>query len=218
MQRTASIFLVKTFFAMFLTLFFTIVSFIGDSVTYPFSTTNMYPWEIIAIGYAAFFLALQPNKELINGKFLKNIFKKAVPAACMMISSVLIIYFFNMLQTYHMGYFGLDDFKTTAMLCAAVFNILSIVVLYRIASPLDRYRRWVVIGIGAGVFLALGYAVLASYTGLINIFDIEFDRFGPVAYTIGIASLLICFFCYIGGVEIYDLIKKKKREANVEDK
>ena len=117
-----------------------------------------------------------------------------------------------------MGYFGLSDFKTTAMLCAAVFNILSIVVLYRIASPLDKYRRWVVIGIGAGVFLALGYAVLASYTGLLNIFDIEFDRFGPVAYTIGVAALLICFFCYIGGVEIYDLVKRRKKELNAENK
>ena len=224
LQRTASIFLVKTFFAMFLTLLFTIVALAknSDYISYPFQTTNMYPWEIIGIGYAAFFLALQPNKELINGKFLKNIFKKAVPAAGMMIASVLIIYFFYVLEAYDLGYFGLGEekvgFELTAQLCSVVFNILSIVVLYRIASPLDKYRRLVVIGIGAGIFVALGYELLASYTGLVHIIKIDFDKFGSVAYTIAVAALLICFFCYIGGVEIYDLVKRRKRELNAEDK
>ena len=223
LQRTASIFLVKTFFAMFLTLFFTIASFFGETVTYPFTTMNMYPWEIIAIGYAAFFLALQPNNELINGRFLKNIFKKSVPAAAMMISSVLIIYFFNMLQTYHHGYFGLDNFVTTAHLCAAVFNILSIVVLYRIASPLDKYRRNVVIGVGVGIFAVLAYEAIVSYCASdwskMSIININFAEFDGVAITVGVASLLICFFAYIGGVEIHDLLKRRKAELkDVEDK
>ncbi|MBO7615475.1 MAG: HAD-IC family P-type ATPase [Bacilli bacterium] len=229
LQRTSSIFLVKTFFAMFLTLFFTILSFFGEKIKYPFTTMNMYPWEIIAIGYAAFFLALQPNKELINGKFLKNIFKKSLPAAAMMIASVLIIFFFNMLQVNHMGYFGLDDFEVTAHLCAAVFSILSIVVLYRIASPLDRFRRNVVIGVGFGVFAVLAYEAIMSYAVLpdpgeakfakYDIININFANFDKVAITVGIASLLICFFAYIGGVEIHDLLKKRKAELkDVKDK
>ena len=55
---------------MFLTLFFTIVSFIGTSVTYPFTTMNMYPWEIIAIGYAAFSYSAKERHEVIE--YIKN--------------------------------------------------------------------------------------------------------------------------------------------------
>ena len=227
LQRTSSIFLVKTFFAMFLTLFFTIVSFFGEKIKYPFNTMNMYPWEIIAIGYAAFFLALQPNKELINGKFLKNIFKKALPAAAMMISSVLIIFFFHMLQINFNGYFGLPDLETAAHLSAAVFSILSVVVLYRIASPLDKFRRNVVIGVGFGILAVLAYEAIMSYMVYpdvdafkkYRIININFANFDGVAITVGIAALLICFIGYIGGVEIHDLLKRKKAESkDVEDK
>ena len=147
----------------------------------------------------------------------------------MMIASVLIIFFFNMLQVNHMGYFGLDDFEVTAHLCAAVFSILSIVVLYRIASPLDRFRRNVVIGVGFGVFAVLAYEAIMSYAVLpdpgeakfakYDIININFANFDKVAITVGIASLLICFFAYIGGVEIHDLLKKRKAELkDVKDK
>ena len=223
LQRTASIFLVKTFFAMVLTLVFTVASFFGSTnmIKYPFTTMNMYPWEIIAIGYATFFLALQPNKELINGKFLKNIFKKSVPAAAMMIASVLIIYLFHMLDVYKVAYFGLDNFDTVGHLCAIVFNILSIVVLYRISSPLDKYRRLVVICVGIGVLAALAYEAIVTCTGHANlsIIDINFAEIGKLGFTIGVVSLIICFFGYIGGCEIHDLVKKKKAsENNVENK
>ena len=223
LQRTASIFLVKTFFAMFLTLLFTVASYFGktNTIAYPFSTRNMYPWEIIAIGYAAFFLALQPNKELINGKFLKNIFKKSLPAAAMMIGSVLIVYLFHMLDTYKITYVGLDDFKTAGYICTVVFNILSVVVLYRIASPLDKYRRNVVIGVGIGVAVCLTYEAIVSLTGHTKwmIFEIDFSTFDKMCITIGIISLLICFFFYIGGCELHDLLKRKKAsERNDQDK
>ena len=213
LQRTASIFLVKTFFAMVLTLVFTVASYFGktNTIAYPFSTMNMYPWEIVAIGYATFFLALQPNKELINGKFLKNIFKKAVPAAAMMIGSVLIIFGFHMLDVYKIAYFGLDDFHTVSYICAIVFNILSVVVLYRISSPLDKYRRNVVIGVGIGIFAVLLYEAIISLTGNFDkwtIIDINFAKIGKMGFTIGVVSLVICFFAYIGGCEIHDLVKR----------
>ena len=216
LQRTSSIFLVKTFFAIVLTLVFTIASIIGKSaaIAYPFTTNNMYPWEIIAIGYAAFFLALQPNNEIISGKFLKNIFKKSAPAAIMMISSVLIVFFFHLLDRYNVAYFGLGEppevgFHKTACIATIVFNILSLVALYRISSPLDKYRRNVVIGIGIAVFALLGYEAIVSFTGHgISLVKIDYASIDKMGYMIGAVSLLICFFVYIGGCEIHDLIKK----------
>jgi Kef-type K+ transport system membrane component KefB len=126
-----------------------------------------------------------------------------------------------MLDTYKVAYFGLDNFDTTGHLCAIVFNILSIVVLYRIASPLDKYRRNVVIGIAAGVLAVLLYQAIVTFTGNGNwgVLDIDFSEISNTGFAIGGVSLLICFFWYIGGCEICDLIKKKKAsDKNVENK
>lgn len=216
LQRTSSVFLVKTFFAMFLTFLFTMISAVsGSNIAYPFSTMNMYPWEILTIGYASFFLALQPNKEIIKGKFLENVFKKALPASVMMIASVLIIFGFHLLDINRFGYYGLDDFRITTYLSALVFNSLSLVVLYRISSPFDRYRRNVFISITAMLCLLLGYEAYVSFKGIHEawtIIDIDFSQIGKVGFTIGIATFLICFFFYLGSCEIIDRIKKGKIE------
>ncbi|MCQ2086753.1 MAG: HAD-IC family P-type ATPase [Bacilli bacterium] len=216
LQRSSSIFLVKTFFAMVLTFVFTLASIITKSdVAYPFSTMNMYPWEILTIGYASFFLALQPNKELIKGKFLENIFKKSTPAALMMICSVFIIFGFHIADRLSWGYFGLDDFRVATYLSALVFNLLSFVVLYRISSPLDKYRKWVLVGIGAGLAVLLGYEALISMKGIHDtwtIIDINFDSISKAGYVIGAATFLTCFFFYIGGCGIYDTLKNRDRK------
>lgn len=224
LQRTSSIFLVKTFFAMFLTLLFTLISvFTGKQMTYPFSTMNMYPWEIVAIGIAAFFLALQPNKEIIKGKFLKNIFKKSLPAAAMMISSVLIVFLFHILDIYKVGYFGLDDYQATAYLAAIVFNLLSLVVLYRISSPLDKYRKWVLIGISAVVILLIVYEAIVSFNSDYNtwfkgwsLINIYFPSISKMGYVVGAIALVVPFFVYTGACEIHDLVKKgyEKNDKN----
>ena len=216
LQRTSSIFLVKTFFAMFLTLLFTLVSaFSGKDIAYPFSTMNMYPWEIVAIGIAAFFLALQPNKEIIKGKFLKNIFKKSLPAAAMMVSSVLIVFLFHILDKNQVCYFGLDDYQATTYLAAIVFNILSLVVLYRISSPLDKYRRWVLVGISAVVILLIVYEAIVSFNSDYNtwlkgwsLINIYFPSISKMGYVVGAIAVLVPFFVYTGACEVHDLVKK----------
>lgn len=217
LQRTSSIFLVKTFFAMFLTLFFTVLSIItkSKSMAYPFSTMNMYPWEIVAIGIAAFFLALQPNKELIKGKFLKNIFKKSLPAAAMMIGSVLIVFCFHWADVNNLIYYGLDDFQTTAYLAAIVFNILSLVVLYRISSPLDKYRKRVLIGISAGIAILLVYEGIVSFAfdfakwdKVWSVIHIYYPAISKMGYVVGAIALLVPFLIYTGACEIHDLVKK----------
>ena len=69
-QSVASLFLMKTIFAIILT----------ATTFYPFTTRNLMLFEIIAIGIPSVLLALQPNDSLVSGSFLKNVFKKCVPA------------------------------------------------------------------------------------------------------------------------------------------
>ena len=64
-QRSASLFLVKNIFSFFLSMLAVILSF-----TYPLKPAQVSLIGIFTIGIPAFFLALQPNKEKIEGRFL----------------------------------------------------------------------------------------------------------------------------------------------------
>ena len=61
-QRSASLFLVKNIFSFFLSMLAVILSF-----TYPLKPAQVSLIGIFTIGIPAFFLALQPNKEIQIG-------------------------------------------------------------------------------------------------------------------------------------------------------
>ena len=63
-QRSASLFLVKNIFSFFLSMLAVILSF-----TYPLKPAQVSLIGMFTIGIPAFFLALQPNKEKIEGPF-----------------------------------------------------------------------------------------------------------------------------------------------------
>ena len=75
-QRSASLFLVKNIFSFLLSL----VSFVF-MFTYPLEPSQISLISMFTIGVPAFFLALEPNKNIIKGHFLTNVFLKALPAA-----------------------------------------------------------------------------------------------------------------------------------------
>ncbi|MFI3325958.1 MAG: HAD-IC family P-type ATPase [Clostridia bacterium] len=75
LQRSASLFLTKTTYSVLLSLLFVFVS-----VSYPFEPIHVTLIGSLAIGIPSFILALEPNTQLVKGKFLVNVVKKAVPA------------------------------------------------------------------------------------------------------------------------------------------
>ena len=75
-QRSATLFLSKNIFSFILSL----ISLISVSL-YPFKPSQISLISALMIGIPAFFLALEPNEELIRGKFLRNVLYHAFPAA-----------------------------------------------------------------------------------------------------------------------------------------
>ena len=75
-QRSATLFLVKNIFSFLLSLFSVVFM-----ITYPLEPSQVSLISMFTIGVPAFFLALQPNKDLIKGHFLPNVILKALPAA-----------------------------------------------------------------------------------------------------------------------------------------
>lgn len=74
-QRSASLFLVKNIFSLLLALFTAVFA-----ITYPLEPSQISLISMFTIGLPGFMLALEPNKNRIEGDFLKNVFLKALPA------------------------------------------------------------------------------------------------------------------------------------------
>lgn len=70
-QRSASLFLVKNIFSFLLAIFSAVFM-----ITYPLEPSQVSLISMYTIGIPAFFLALQPNRDIIKGHFLTNVFLK----------------------------------------------------------------------------------------------------------------------------------------------
>ena len=165
LQRTASLFVTKTIFAFVMTLIFTLASIIekDPSIQYPFITNHLYLWEIVTSGMAAFFLALERNSEKIEGKFLANVFKKAIPAASILLGSVLLIFLFYLLQKNGATNLGIYSNNTAVAMSVITFSILGTVCLYKVCSPLNKYRSIVLICSASVNVVALIVTAIVSY-------------------------------------------------------
>lgn len=198
LQRTWSLFLVKTIFTIALTLTFLIAAVVSPrttQVSYPFSTQNMYVWEIATIGVAAFFLAMQPNYAKVKGTFMSNVILRAFPAAIVMILQVLA--FFAM-YAFEGVYHGTTDvvYKQTAVVMSFLtMDFFSFVILFRVCFPFNRYR---VILFSTLFVLASGVVALSAYMRW-NLFDVDFRYLE----TINIQQL---FFINIGAIPVYLLL------------
>lgn len=97
-QKSSSLFLMKTIFAIFISIF---VLCMGKP--YPFSPKQLTILEIFVIGLPSFFLALQPNINRIKGRFLANVARNTLPAGLCMVGSVIAIYLYQMFSNIPTG-------------------------------------------------------------------------------------------------------------------
>ena len=73
-QRSASLFLVKNIFSFLLS-----IVALALPLAYPFQPLQPSLVTFATIGAPAFFLALEPNHELVRGKFMRNVLRAALP-------------------------------------------------------------------------------------------------------------------------------------------
>ena len=86
LQRSSSLFLVKSIFSAIIA-----VCFIFLQCDYPFQPIQFTLINTFTIGIPSFILALEPNKDRIRGSFLVNIIRKSLPGAFTMVANVLLL-------------------------------------------------------------------------------------------------------------------------------
>lgn len=198
-SKASSLFLTKTFFAMFLTIF----ALLSPRHSYPLEPNQILIWETAFIGIPAFFLALQPSKERIKGSFLSSLSSKALPGAIVLFLSSMACYVFCAITDQQ------ELIPTLISLCATFGAFF---VLLNLSLPLDKFRAVV-------VFSMLLLAVLAF-----AIIPTSFFKYATLG-TRELVFLGITLFCiYLSYTALrwvfekvfYFTQKNKSQDANVQ--
>lgn len=161
-ERSASLFLVKNIFSFLLSLFS-----ICFMINYPLEPSQISLISMFTIGVPAFFLALQPNKNIIQGHFLSNVLIKALPAGItdFLVVGALVVFG----QVFEVGE---TDISTA---CTMLLAIVGFVILYNISKPMNALR-WCVWGgcivglLGCSIYLGDLFAMRGMSTKCIMLF------------------------------------------------
>ena len=127
LERSASLFLVKTIYAGILAFLFLFIE-----MSYPFIPIQLTLASVVTIGIPSFVLALEPNKERVKGKFLVNVLKKSAPPAFTIILNILLICLAG--QMFSLSYAKIST------LCLTLTGYTSFILLFKICRPFNRIR------------------------------------------------------------------------------
>lgn len=126
-QRSASLYLMKNIFSFILCL----ISLISVSL-YPLKPAQMALASALMIGIPSFFLALEPNEEMVKGKFLRNVLFRAFPAA---LTAVVLVEWSLLFA---------DAFSINAELASTMafylYFIAAYLMLYRVCKPMNLWH------------------------------------------------------------------------------
>lgn len=113
-ERSASLFLVKTIYSTILALMFLFMQ-----ETYPFIPIQLTLISTVTIGIPSFILALEPNKERVKGNFLKNVISKSLPAGITVAISIFIISILN-----QNGYIPDEQYSSLSVIATGICGII----------------------------------------------------------------------------------------------
>ncbi|MEZ5411995.1 MAG: cation-translocating P-type ATPase [Acidimicrobiales bacterium] len=127
-ERVASLFLVKTTYSVILSLLTGVFAF-----AYPLRPIHLSLLSWFTIGVPAFFLALEPNAERVNDRFLYRVASAAVPPGIVIAATTMGTFAAAQLDP---GIDG-DHARSLAVLVAGSVALMN---LYRLARPLNPLR------------------------------------------------------------------------------
>lgn len=141
-QRAASLFLVKNIFSFALTLLLLFID-----MPYPLLPIQLSLISTFTIGIPSFFLALEPNYARVEGKFMRNVIRRAMPGGLTNLTIVLLAGVFT-------STFGLsnEQFNT---ICVWVMSAVGLVTLYHVSVPFTRLRLAVLAAMTAAMLFSL---------------------------------------------------------------
>lgn len=190
-ERSASLFIVKTIYTFLL-----VFLFINTKSRYPFIPIQLSLLSTLTIGIPSFVLALEFNNNRVKRGFLLNVIKKALPTSILIVFNILIIYLLGML-------FSISSNEISTM-CVIISVFIGFMHLYNICNKNNIIHRLLIV--------VLVLVFLISY-----ILFKEFFSFTNISITMGIIIVLLVvesvylYKYFIGGLDkLIDFIKSRK--------
>lgn len=150
-QRSASLFLVKNIFSLLMAIFSAVFA-----ITYPLEPSQISLISMFTIGLPGFLLALEPNRNRIEGNFMVNVMLKALPAGLTDVLSVGALVICG--QVFNLPS---EDIATAGTMLLAVVGFMIII---KISHPFNKMKYGVllinIIGLlFCGLFLGRLFAI-----------------------------------------------------------
>jgi len=146
-ERSASLLLVKTIYTILLILFSVIIS-----AKYFFIPIQLTLITTFTIGTPSFILALEPNHDLVKGKFLLKIVSKSLPTALTVVFNVVLVTCFA--SVFHLSY------ELQSSISVFLTAITGFIYLYKICKPFT----WLRAGLFSTMLLGFIYCLLFQYS------------------------------------------------------
>lgn len=165
LQRSASLFLVKTVFAAVLALICIVLP------PYPFIPIQMSLISTTVIGIPSFVLALEPNKERVKGNFLVNVLSRSLPAS----GAIIVFLLLELVLGRLLGH----EFDEISTVCMIITVVVGLALIFRISQPLTTLRKILLVSIS-------GLAALACTVGgsFFHVVALPFD--------VAVATIVFC--------------------------
>ncbi|MDD5953347.1 MAG: cation-translocating P-type ATPase [Oscillospiraceae bacterium] len=171
LQRSSSLFLVKTIFSTILA-----IVFIFLNRDYPFLPLHLTMISTVCIGAPSFLLALEPNNERIKGHFIANVLQKAIPGAITMALTVIAISVIS-------SFVSLSQ-NQVSTLCVMATGFVSLLVLLRICLPFNWIR--------GGLFCLFSLAFAAECILAMYVVPEHLLNMVPMTGTMAILLTILC--------------------------
>ena len=175
-QRSASLFLVKTVYASLLS-----IAFLFITAPYPFQPIHLTLIGFTTTGVPSIILGLQPNHERVQGHFLKNVLTTAAPCGITIALAVLLAVVCGQA-------FSLAQAQVEAM-CVLLTGGAILILLFYVCHPWTPVR--------IGLFGSMTFLFFLGYFAFNDFFSIV--RFAP-------SSILLLALIGVGSWEVFRIL------------
>jgi len=152
-ERSAALFLTRNMFSFL----FAVIMTIGFAVPYPLAPEQSTLFNVILIGIPSFVLAMEPNKNIVKGKFIVNVLRNALPAGLTDFAGLVAISLVGMARGISM-----DELSTMSLILIAFVGFQ---MLYKLSRPLNALRIALIVTMLVGFTIG---SILLNSVGVIE--------------------------------------------------
>lgn len=172
LQRSATLYLVKTIYVSLLAIIFVFIKF-----PYPFAPIQMTLIGVLSIGIPSFVLALENNHKRVKGNFIRNVLKLAVPGGLLVVTNIMsALLIANSINA------SMEQIATVATY-STIFA--SMIVLFNLCSPIKLIRGILLISLISSFML-----IALIFGNFFNLNKLSWQMF-VIIVILGVMSFVI---------------------------